>query len=71
MSCCGGKRTALRNSLPTRSTNKHAAAAPAEQVRPGAVTLRYLARSPIQVIGSVTRADAEALLASGYFRLEA
>ena len=50
----------------------------------GAVTIEYLAGAPIRVIGSVTRAeyrfsraaplqqvaraDAEALLASGYFR---
>ncbi|HWW68847.1 MAG TPA: hypothetical protein VN089_02800, partial [Duganella sp.] len=53
---------------------------------PGAVTLRYLAGAPIQVIGPVTRAtyrfsreaplqriaraDAGPLLASGHFRME-
>jgi len=52
----------------------------------GVVTLRYLAGSPIQVVGPVTRAtyrfsreaplqriarsDAEPLLASGHFRVE-
>ena len=55
--------------------------------QPGMVTLRYLAGAPIQVTGPATRsiyrfsreepvqriarADAEALLASGHFRLEA
>ena len=56
------------------------------QAGAGTLTLRYLAGAPIQVIGPATRAiyrftpesplqriaraDAQALLASGYFRLE-
>ena len=106
MSCCGGKRTALRNSfqtssnvkpapvtqaapppVPARTSSTGSSAAPAGgAASAGAVTLRYLAGAPIQVIGPATRAtyrfsveaplqriaraDVEALLASGYFRLE-
>ncbi|WP_093388789.1 hypothetical protein [Rugamonas rubra] len=56
------------------------------QAQAGAVTLRYLAGAPIQVVGPashatyrfsreaplqrIARADAEPLLASGYFRME-
>ena len=113
MSCCGGKRTELRNSIQTRAKLKPASVTPAAapgmavrttaagspaapasgtapraagQAQVGAVTLRYLAGAPIQVVGPVTRAtyrfsrdeplqriaraDAEPLLASGHFRLE-
>jgi hypothetical protein len=107
MSCCGGKRTELRNSIPANSKPERApgntlrtpvarkpappattaAPRPAVPVQPGMVTLRYLAGAPIQVTGPATRtiyrfsreaplqriarADAEPLLATGHFRLEA
>lgn len=113
MSCCGGKRTELRNSLQTSSKVQPASVAPvaapgmavhttaagkpvppagatepraAVQAQVGVVTLRYLAGAPIQVVGPasratcrfsreaplqrIARADAESLLASGYFRME-
>lgn len=113
MSCCGGKRTGLRNSLQTSSKVQPASVAPAAapgmavhttaagkpappagvsapraavQAQTGMLTLRYLAGAPIQVVGPasratyrfsreaplqrIARADAEPLLASGYFRME-
>ena len=113
MTCCGGKRTELRNNLQASSKVQPASVTPAPvpgtavrataaggpaapagatapraavQAQAGVVTLRYLAGAPIQVVGPasratyrfsreaplqrIARADAEPLLASGYFRME-
>lgn len=113
MTCCGGKRTELRNSRQTSSKVQPASVTPAAlpgvavrttaagkpappaggtapgaavQAQVGVVTLRYLGGAPIQVVGPashatyrfsreaplqrIARADAEPLLASGYFRME-